>query len=124
MPCLGAKMKAARKTRVCSVTITPPVALAVFAAAGLAKADMWDSGWAAMKIGAAGFIVPFMFVYQPALLMIGTWPEIIQAFVTSCIGIAFFAGALHGYFVTRASHWQRVLLFAGGIFGGLLVVES
>ena len=51
--------------------ITPPVALAVFAAAGLAKADMWDSGWAAMKIGAAGFIVPFMFVYQPALLMIG-----------------------------------------------------
>ena len=55
--------------------ITPPVALAVFAAAGLAKADMWDSGWAAMKIGAAGFIVPFMFVYQPALLMIGAWPR-------------------------------------------------
>ena len=55
--------------------ITPPVALAVFAAAGLAKADMWDSGWAAMKIGAAGFIIPFMFVYQPALLMIGDWPR-------------------------------------------------
>ena len=59
--------------------ITPPVALAVFAAAGLAKADMWDSGWAAMKIGAAGFIIPFMFVYQPALLMIGDWPTIICA---------------------------------------------
>ena len=51
--------------------ITPPVALAVFAAAGLAKSDLWASGWAAMKIGAAGFIVPFMFVYEPALLMIG-----------------------------------------------------
>jgi len=95
--------------------ITPPVALAVFAAAGLAKADMWSSGWAAMKIGAAGFIIPFMFVYQPALLMIGTWPEIIWAFSTSSVGIALFAGGLHGYFVTAASYWQRVLLTAGGI---------
>jgi len=95
--------------------ITPPVALAVFAAAGLAKADMWSSGWAAMKIGAAGFIIPFMFVYQPALLMIGTWPEIIWAFGTSSVGIALFAGGLHGYFVTAASYWQRVLLTAGGI---------
>jgi TRAP transporter 4TM/12TM fusion protein len=95
--------------------ITPPVALAVFAAAGLAKADMWDSSWAAMKIGAAGFIIPFMFVYQPALLMIGDWPTIIWAFVTSTIGIALFAGSLHGYFITAANSWQRALLFAGGI---------
>ena len=95
--------------------ITPPVALAVFAAAGLAKADMWDSSWAAMKIGAAGFIIPFMFVYQPALLMIGDWPTIIWSFITSCAGIALFAGGLHGYFVTAASYWQRALLTAGGI---------
>ena len=60
--------------------ITPPVALAVFAAAGLAKSDLWVSGWAAVKIGAAGFIVPFMFVYEPALLMIGDWPNIIWRF--------------------------------------------
>src|SRR5262245_37992565 len=96
--------------------ITPPVALAVFAAAGLAKADMWDSGWAAMKIGAAGFIIPFMFVYQPALLMIGDWPTIIVSFVTASVGIALFAGGLHGYFLTAASYWQRALLVAGGIF--------
>ena len=95
--------------------ITPPVALAVFAAAGLAKSDMWDSSWAAMKIGAAGFIIPFMFVYQPALLMIGDWPTIIWSFATSCAGIALFAGGLHGYFVTAASYWQRALLVAGGI---------
>ena len=102
--------------------ITPPVALAVFAAAGLAKADMWESSWAAMKIGAAGFIIPFMFVYQPALLMIGDWPTIIVSFITSSIGIAFFAGGLHGYFVMRASYWQRALLVAGGmclVFPGL-----
>ena len=52
--------------------ITPPVALAVYAAAGIAKSDLWASGWAAVKIGAAGFIVPFMFIYEPALLMIGS----------------------------------------------------
>ena len=57
--------------------ITPPVALAVYAAAGLAKSDIWTTGWAAVRIGAAGFIVPFMFVYEPALLMIGDWPTII-----------------------------------------------
>jgi TRAP-type uncharacterized transport system fused permease subunit len=54
--------------------------------------------------------------------MIGEWPEIIQGFVTSCAGIALFAGGLHGYFVTRASLWQRGLLVAAGmclVFPGL-----
>jgi TRAP-type uncharacterized transport system fused permease subunit len=91
------------------------VALAVFAAAGLAKADMWDSGWAAMKIGAAGFIIPFMFVYQPGLLMIGDWPTIVLSFVTASVGIALFAGGLHGYLLSATSYWQRALLVAGGI---------
>jgi TRAP transporter 4TM/12TM fusion protein len=94
--------------------ITPPVALAVFAAAGLAKADLWASGWAAVKIGAAGFIVPFMFVYEPALLMIGDWPKIIWSFATASVGICLFAAGLHGYLLTHASWWQRVLLVVGG----------
>jgi TRAP transporter 4TM/12TM fusion protein len=99
--------------------ITPPVALAVFAAAGLAKSDLWASGWAAMKIGAAGFIVPFMFAYEPALLMIGDWQTIAWSCVTASSGIVLFAGGLHGYFLTRASLWQRALL----IVGGLLLVK-
>ncbi|BBK30009.1 TRAP transporter 4TM/12TM fusion protein [Stella humosa] len=95
--------------------ITPPVALAVFAAAGIAKSDIWKSGLAAVKIGAAGFIVPFMFVYEPALLMIGdSWLWIVWRFVCAVAGILLFAGGLHGYFLTWASLWQRVLLAAGG----------
>lgn len=94
--------------------ITPPVALAVFAAAGIAKADIWKSGLAAVKIGAAGFIVPFMFVYEPALLMIGDWPWIVWRFAAAVAGILLFAGGLHGYFLIRASTWQRVLLVTGG----------
>ena len=89
--------------------ITPPVALAVFAAAGLAKSNLWTTGWAAVRIGAAGFLVPFMFVYEPALLMIGDWPWIIWRFVISCIGIAMLAGGLHGYLLSWMPMWQRVL---------------
>jgi TRAP-type uncharacterized transport system fused permease subunit len=100
--------------------ITPPVALAVFAAAGIAKADLWKSGWAAVKVGAAGFIVPFMFVYEPALLMIhDSWTWIIWRFLLASFGIAMLAGGLHGYFLARANYWQRILLACGGL---LLVV--
>jgi TRAP transporter 4TM/12TM fusion protein len=95
--------------------ITPPVALAVYAAAGLAKADLWTSGLAAVKIGAAGFIVPFMCIYEPALLMIGSWPAVIGAFVTASIGIMLFAAGLHGYFVTATTLWQRAVLIAAGL---------
>jgi TRAP transporter 4TM/12TM fusion protein len=95
--------------------ITPPVALAVFAAAGLAKADLWSSGLAAVKIGAAGFLIPFMFAYEPALLMIGDWPTIIWRVIAALVGVTLFSGGLHGYFVTAASYWQRALLIVGGL---------
>jgi TRAP transporter 4TM/12TM fusion protein len=92
--------------------ITPPVALAVYAASGLAKSDLWATGWAAMKIGAAGFIVPFMFVYEPALLMIGDWPTVIWRFLASCFGIMLLAAGLHGYLLRAASLWERGVLIA------------
>jgi TRAP transporter 4TM/12TM fusion protein len=94
--------------------ITPPVALAVFAAAGLAKADLWSSGLAAVKIGFAGFIVPFMFVYEPSLLLIGDWPTILSSCVTASVGVVLFAAGLHGYLITPASLWQRALLIVAG----------
>ena len=93
--------------------ITPPVALAVFAAASLAKSDLWSSGWAAVKIGAAGFVVPFMFVYEPALLMIGDWTDIVRGFVMASLGIAMLAGGLHGFFLRRCTTLEKILLLAG-----------
>ncbi|MBM3600396.1 MAG: TRAP transporter permease [Alphaproteobacteria bacterium] len=95
--------------------ITPPVALAVFAAASLAKADMWKSGWAAMKIGAAGFVVPFMFVYDPALLMIGEWPDILMATATASIGCILLASGLHGFLLRSAVMWERVALVSAAL---------
>jgi TRAP-type uncharacterized transport system fused permease subunit len=60
-----------------------------------------------------------MVVYQPALMMIGDWPDIIGAFCTASAGILLFAAGLHGYFITAANAWQRGLL----IVGGLLLID-
>lgn len=99
--------------------ITPPVALAVFAAAGLAKSDLWATGLAAMRIAGTAFIIPFMFVYEPALLMIGDWTTIIMASISAGIGVMLFASGLHGYLLTHSAKWQSVLL----VIGGLLLID-
>jgi TRAP-type uncharacterized transport system fused permease subunit len=98
--------------------ITPPVALAVFASASLAKADMWDAGWAAMRVGAAGYIVPFMFVYEPALMMINGWAQLhvsLLALVSATIGCMCLAAGLHGYLVAAARFWERAVLVVAAL---------
>ncbi|MEK6534550.1 MAG: TRAP transporter permease [Thermodesulfobacteriota bacterium] len=95
--------------------ITPPVALAVFAAASLAKTDLWKAGWEAVRIGAAGFIVPFMFIYEPALLMIGDWQTIVASFITATLGTILLAASLQGYLIRSATMWQRTILFVAAL---------
>jgi TRAP transporter 4TM/12TM fusion protein len=95
--------------------ITPPVALAVYAAASLAKTDLWKAGWEAVRIGAAGFIVPFMFVYEPSLLMIGDWQDIASSFITATLGTILLAASLQGYLIRSATMWERVVLFAAAL---------
>ena len=95
--------------------ITPPVALAVFAAAALAKANMWRAGFEAMRIAAAGFIVPFMFVFEPALLAIGEWDAIARATVSATVGVMALAAALYGYLLAPLAMWQRAALGGAAI---------
>jgi TRAP transporter 4TM/12TM fusion protein len=95
--------------------ITPPVALAVFAAAGLARANIWSTGWAAMRAGAPAYIVPFMFIYEPALLMIGDWTTALHATVSAIIGVTLLAGGLFGYLLRPAAPWERALLVAAAL---------
>ncbi len=92
--------------------ITPPVALAVYAANGLSGAGLWESGWAAVKLGLTGYIIPFMFVYGPSLLLIGPWSTIAITTVTSICGVILLAAGLHGYLLTHAPMWQRVTMVA------------
>lgn len=100
--------------------ITPPVALAVFAAASLAKADIWASGFAAMRAAAPAYIVPFMFVYEPMLLLIvkdwaSEWPYVVWSIMTATVGVICLAGSLFGWLLGYASAWQRVLLFVSAM---------
>ncbi|MBM3356795.1 MAG: TRAP transporter permease [Betaproteobacteria bacterium] len=90
--------------------ITPPVALAVYAAAGLAKANLWQAGWAAMRVGAAGFIVPFMFIFENSLLMIGNWQTILLSTATASVGVVVLAAGLFGYLLREARIWERIFL--------------
>jgi TRAP transporter 4TM/12TM fusion protein len=95
--------------------ITPPVALAVFAAASLAKADMWASGWAAMRAAAPAYIVPFMFVYEPALLLVGDWVTSLHATITATLGVILLSAGLFGYLLRPATPWQRAVLIAAAL---------
>ncbi|HSJ97206.1 MAG TPA: C4-dicarboxylate ABC transporter permease, partial [Myxococcota bacterium] len=95
--------------------ITPPVALAVFAAAGLAKASMWQSGFEAVRMAAPAYIVPFMFVYEPSLLMIGPWNTILTSSVSAIVGVICLAGSLQGQLLREARLWERLALFAAAM---------
>lgn len=98
--------------------ITPPVALASFAAAGMCNADPWKTSWTALKMGLATFLVPFMFFFSPVLLMQGAWQDILQAFVSGAIGVWFLAGSTEGWFGGRLAMPLRVILFFAAL--GLL----
>lgn len=78
--------------------ITPPVALASYAAAGISGSNPMETSVTSFKIGLTAFIVPFMFFYNSALLMEGEWYIILRAGVTACIGVYFLASALQGWF--------------------------
>ncbi|MCX5906694.1 MAG: TRAP transporter permease [Deltaproteobacteria bacterium] len=95
--------------------ITPPVALAVYAGAGLAGSNIWKTGLAAVRIGAPGFIIPFMFAYEPSLLFVGSAWEILSSFITAAIGVIMLAGGLIGWFVWKTPALDRLLLVAGAV---------
>jgi TRAP-type uncharacterized transport system fused permease subunit len=95
--------------------ITPPVAMAVYAAVGISKSSLWETGWAAVKLGATGYIVPFMFAFSPALLMIGPWETVTVAVITALIGVICLASSLHGFLLANLSWAERIMLFAAAI---------
>ncbi|WP_458789705.1 TRAP transporter permease [Yoonia sp. MH D7] len=105
-------------------SITPPVALASYAAAGISGANPMATSVASFKIGIAAFVVPFMFFYNSALLMDGTWPEILQSGVTAVVGIFLLAAAVQGWFMGgRTVWWLRIVIGILALFmieGGLV----
>src|SRR5690606_4706308 len=94
----------------CMSAITPPVALAAFAAAGIAKANPMATGLMAMRLGIAAFIVPFVFVYSPSLLLLETtWGEAVLVALTVILGAYALAAAAEGWLLIHALWFERLL---------------
>jgi TRAP transporter 4TM/12TM fusion protein len=98
--------------------ITPPVATAAFVAATIAKADPMEAGWTAMRFGWTAYIVPFLFVYAPAILLRGTIFEVVVMTITALAGIWCISAALTGYGV-RVMQWPTRAAF---ILAGVLLL--
>ncbi len=102
--------------------VTPPVALAAYAAAGVARCSPARTGLFAFKLSLSGFILPFMFVYNPVLLMEGSPVEIIQSLVTALLGIYSLSAALEKFvFKWNMNQIERIVLFASAL---LLIVPG
>jgi TRAP transporter 4TM/12TM fusion protein len=89
--------------------ITPPVALAVFAASGIARSDPNKTGFCAVKMGSALFIAPFLFIYTP-ILFSGSIGQVVQAALSSVLAFIAFAGTVQGYWVRRLNILERISL--------------
>jgi|688.fasta_scaffold00031_12 TRAP transporter 4TM/12TM fusion protein len=98
--------------------VTPPVALAGYATASIAGAGVMQSSFAGFRFALVGFTLPFMFVYRPALCLIGDdggapyWLDVVVAVVAAVIGIYALAAAMGGYLFHPLKAWQRGVLFA------------
>ena len=96
--------------------VTPPVALAAFAGAGIAGGNALRTGVNAAKLAIAAFIIPYMFVLSPVILMIdATIPGLVMTTVTAIIGMIALSSALIGYLADNCRIYERIILAAGGL---------
>ena len=98
--------------------ITPPVALAAYAAAGMAGGDPFKTGNMAFRLGLAKVLVPFVFVFSPSLLLVAkgfTWADFAITFTGCVLGIVALAAALSGYLLTVMKGWERALCAIGAL---------
>ena len=110
--------------------ITPPVALAAYAAAGMAGSDPFKTGNTAFRLGMAKALVPFVFVFSPSLLLVAkgfTWYDFTVTFVGCVLGITFLAAALSKYLLVEMKAWEQylcafsaILMIAPGLLPTLL----
>lgn len=98
--------------------ITPPVALAAYAAAGMAGADPFKTGNTAFRLGLGKVLVPFVFVFSPSLLLVTSdfsWHAFFVALIGCVVGITCLGAALSGFLLVRTKFWERILLILASI---------
>ncbi len=95
--------------------ITPPVAMAAYAAAAISGGSFYRTGFLAWKMALPIFIIPYFFVYYPGLALIGSWDSILTATLTAFIGLTACTIGLTGYFRGELAIWERLFLTLGGL---------
>jgi TRAP-type uncharacterized transport system fused permease subunit len=96
--------------------ITPPVALAAYAGAAISGGNPLRTGVIATRLAITAFIIPYMFVLNPTMLLVNaSFAQIIQVVITSTIGMFAIAGGLEGYMKTELPMWQRILAVGAGL---------
>lgn len=102
--------------------ITPPVCLAAYAGAGIAKANPFKTGTTAVKLAIAAFIIPYIFIYNPILVFVDVTPvKLILGLLTALIGMMGVSSAVIGYFIRNCRMIERLFLFTGGL---LLIIPE
>jgi TRAP transporter 4TM/12TM fusion protein len=96
--------------------ITPPVCAATYAAVAIARSKFWLTGWLAVRMGLAGFVAPFLFVYRPAILLAASPLVILWESLVSALAIMALAGGAIGYFGDKCKWYESGLLIAGAVF--------
>jgi TRAP transporter 4TM/12TM fusion protein len=101
--------------------VTPPVCMASYAAASIGKTDPVKTGWEAMRLCSIAYVVPFLFVFSPSLLLIGHWYEVILSVITAIVGSILLGVGMVGY-LFRPVGWLRRALFIVAAVGLLIPV--
>ncbi|MDP2620437.1 MAG: TRAP transporter fused permease subunit [Hyphomicrobiales bacterium] len=94
---------------------TPPTCIAVFITAGIANSKIWETGWEAIRLGIAAFLIPFAFVFNEGLLLRSDIGHIMLATLTAVAGSVLLACGIRGYALDHLGPVQRVLFMAGGL---------
>ena len=100
----------------CLSTITPPVALSSFVAAGISGAKINEVGWTAFSYGISSYIVPFVFFFGPGLFLEGELIDIVIAVITAFVGIYLISSSVVGYYKKEINYFTRILFFTSGLF--------
>jgi len=99
----------------CLSVVTPPEAMAAYAASAIAESKPLSTGWEATRLAAIAYLAPFFFVYSPELILKGHWANVLMAAFTACVGCIALGSGLMGYLAARLGWVSRLLLFAAGL---------
>lgn len=95
--------------------ITPPVALASFTAATIAGSRPMETGFAAVRMGWVSYLIPFVMVLDPGLVMVGSWFEIVRTGLSALVGVWFMNGAIYGFLRRPLVRWERAVLVVAAV---------